>query len=498
MFVLEQLHQDYGKQLLKWKVLLVHAGGQSQRLPSAAVLGKIFTPLPLGSPIYQMLDMKLANYLPFLPRMGSGFLHVGSDTIEVFDLGPERFVWNWDRPGFTVSAQPASLEIGAGHGVYVVDQDGVSSSNRPTVQMLNTLEVLQKPSKQLMHDRGAVHNKDTYPWVYTDSVFYFDHDVGVKLKDFYQQHKPLNCEIDSYGDFLQSLGPKATIDYTKNVKNVSTVEPNLIATREKIFELLRSTPIHTVALNVSKFYHFGTMNEYMFNLCEDKYLAGELGFLRCAFSSTPDFQPSANTPKLAKLSGSLQGCIMHSVVASCSKVHEKSVIEYCDFRSPVNVKQNTLLSNCQYEEDDEIEVPEDSFLHTVPIIFKGSSYYVTAFFSLSDDIKKKLPFKEAGSLQFYGHSLSEFADRLNISLQDIFEGSQTCSLWSAKMFPAEATMSKSFVRSLSLLQAVQDVSKEPPNIGSKLYSMQDLMKLKNIDDMLNFRRILSDSIKAGL
>lgn len=34
------------------------------------------------------------------------------------------------------------------------------------------------------------------------------------LSQFYHQHKPLTCEIDAYGDFLQALGPDATSEVT--------------------------------------------------------------------------------------------------------------------------------------------------------------------------------------------------------------------------------------------------------------------------------------------
>lgn len=47
---LDKLVEIYGEdQLSKSKILMIHAGGFSQRLPSASVLGKIFTALPLGT-----------------------------------------------------------------------------------------------------------------------------------------------------------------------------------------------------------------------------------------------------------------------------------------------------------------------------------------------------------------------------------------------------------------------------------------------------------------
>ena len=48
LVVIEELEKIYQTRLNELKVLILHAGGYSQRLPSASMLGKIFTALPLG------------------------------------------------------------------------------------------------------------------------------------------------------------------------------------------------------------------------------------------------------------------------------------------------------------------------------------------------------------------------------------------------------------------------------------------------------------------
>ena len=75
-------------------MLLVHAGGYSKRLPNVSVIGKIFAAVPHGKrgilvesrlvynttphawfpgqPVFQMLEEKLAMYLPCLPTMAAG------------------------------------------------------------------------------------------------------------------------------------------------------------------------------------------------------------------------------------------------------------------------------------------------------------------------------------------------------------------------------------------------------------------------------------------
>ena len=49
LHAIEQLEKDLGSEFLsQCKILMLHAGGFSQRLPSASMLGKIFTAVPYG------------------------------------------------------------------------------------------------------------------------------------------------------------------------------------------------------------------------------------------------------------------------------------------------------------------------------------------------------------------------------------------------------------------------------------------------------------------
>ena len=63
------------------------SGDQLSNLHRTNVQHTFFSPLPIVSsgPPYQMLDLKLALYLPFLKAMEPGVFIAASDTIEVFD-----------------------------------------------------------------------------------------------------------------------------------------------------------------------------------------------------------------------------------------------------------------------------------------------------------------------------------------------------------------------------------------------------------------------------
>ena len=160
LHILRSLKTRYGADMDKLRTLLIHAGGYSKRLPSHSCSGKIFSPLPIAASdggLYQMLDLKLAMYRPFLAMMEPGGVFItASDDIEVFTMDTENLDTSLTA-GETVTAlaHPSSLFIGTTHGVYVM-----APERKQCVKTLQDvrpcLEVLQKPSVELMRERGAV------------------------------------------------------------------------------------------------------------------------------------------------------------------------------------------------------------------------------------------------------------------------------------------------------------------------------------------------------
>src|SRR6185503_5806471 len=103
------------------RILLIHSGGMSQRLPMYSALGKIFAPLPMLRPDGQIATLFDHLYLTLagLPeRLGPGMLVLAGDVFLVFD---HRQV-TAPPPGVTAISMRVHAEIGRGHGVFVSDE----------------------------------------------------------------------------------------------------------------------------------------------------------------------------------------------------------------------------------------------------------------------------------------------------------------------------------------------------------------------------------------
>ncbi len=209
--------------LPKDKRILVHAGGQSRRLPSYAVSGKILMPLPVlrwerGQRLSQtLMDLQLPLYRQMM-AMAPDTIHtmVVSGDVCVRATQPLPTIPDADVVCYGLWL-PASTA--KNHGVFV------SSRTTPTVLK----QMLQKPSVKTLNELQKDH--------------YYLTDVGVwMLSDRAVKMLMNRCEgraYDLYGEFGCSLGTEPTIDDAE----------------------LRELSVAILPLTGGEFYHFGTSRE---------------------------------------------------------------------------------------------------------------------------------------------------------------------------------------------------------------------------------------------
>ncbi|XP_070764999.1 fucose-1-phosphate guanylyltransferase [Enoplosus armatus] len=489
LYALQQLSDIYGKTLGSMRVILIHAGGLSQRLPSASALGKIFTAMPLGDPLYQMLELKLAMYVDFPSHMKPGVLVTCADDIELYSVAEDESV-RFDKPGFTALAHPSPLSVGTTHGVFVLDS--CEKSNYSEMENISCLHFLHKPSIDEMRDSGAVCKRQSScfslsdaEFVYTDSTYYVDFDTAKSLLNLLKELGHLDCEVDAYGDFLQALGSKATIDYTSNTANVTKEESSLVEIRQKIFHLLKGTPLNVILLNNSKFYHIGSTTEYLFHLTADAALRNELGLLSSAFS----LHMNENSE------GSSGSCIMYSVLDPSCSVGAGSVVEYSRLGAGASVGRSSIISSCWVSAG--LSVPDGVFMHSLCVSHKHQTRFVTVAFGINDNLKRSVDTPAyMEELKLCGFSLAECLSHWGLKNEVLmFSGdASSCSLWKACLFPVCSDPQSSFSMSLEMLQAVLSGSKFALPKDTKLMSMQESLQCKNLEEMLRFRKGLHEDI----
>ena len=232
------------------RCIILHAGGQSKRLPAYAVSGKVLTPIPVfrwerGQRLSQtLMDLQLPLYERMMEQAPARLttMIVSGD---VYIRAAERL---GDIPDADVVCYGLWLDasVAKNHGVFV--------SDRRTPNVLK--QMLQKPSTERLTEllKDHFYLTDIGIWMLSDRAVRLlmqrstdpsgktaGHD-NCQLSTDHCQLSTVNCQLkeyDLYSEFGCALGTNPTID-----------DPEL-----------RELSVAVVPLPGGEFYHFGTSRE---------------------------------------------------------------------------------------------------------------------------------------------------------------------------------------------------------------------------------------------
>jgi galactokinase/mevalonate kinase-like predicted kinase len=214
---------DFSQWLAQEKRIILHAGGQSKRLPSYAISSKILTPIPVfrwerGQQLSQtLLDLQLPLYERIMQQ--------APERLKTMIVSGDVYIRAAERLGQIPDADVVcyglwlDASIAKDHGVFV--------SDRRTPNVLK--QMLQKPSVECL----SALQKDHY--YLTDIGIWLLSDKAVKLLMKRSEGK----EYDLYSEFGCALGEEPIIDDAE----------------------LKELSVAIVPLPGGEFYHFGTSRE---------------------------------------------------------------------------------------------------------------------------------------------------------------------------------------------------------------------------------------------
>lgn len=309
------------------RVLLVHSGGDSKRLPQYSPVGKLFGVLPSRtSPraTTTVFDATMTLSAPWAECIGNGLLVASGDVVLKFDADKV----NWNRPGVTGVAMRLDVETGSHHGVYVVG-DG---------EQVYTF--LQKPSASEVKAAGGI---------LADGRLAVD--IGLLRFD-----PELTVALAHLTDFREL----PSVDLYDQVTRALTGQWKPASNAGRFWEELARivcSPERPVAFHCSvvdgEFIHAGT---------------------------TKSFRNLA--------SGS--GGVLDSVLGGGFKIGHDAVILECDLKEPVTVGRGAILHGLTGISSS-AEIPENTVVHQLPVEMPGISGWVIRAYGVEDDPKQALP-----------------------------------------------------------------------------------------------------------
>ncbi|WP_099463179.1 bifunctional fucokinase/fucose-1-phosphate guanylyltransferase [Parabacteroides provencensis] len=234
-WLLESCHKSEAKEMpfSEWlsadKRILLHAGGQSRRLPGYAPSGKVLTPIPVfrwarGQKLSQnLLSLQLPLYEKIMQKAPES-LHtlIASGDVYIRNSQPLQEIPEADVVCYGLWVEPA---LATNHGVFV--------SSRKSPDELGFM--LQKPSLEELGELAATHLflMDIGIWLLSDRA------VELLMERSYEQSDGMMKTYDLYSEFGLALGENPKI---------------------KDSELNKLT-VAILPLPGGEFYHYGTSRE---------------------------------------------------------------------------------------------------------------------------------------------------------------------------------------------------------------------------------------------
>ena len=380
-WLLEACHQkvtpdsDFLTWLGKEKRILLHAGGQSRRLPGYAPSGKILTPIPVfrwtrGQRLSQnLLSLQLPLYEQIMEKAPSS-LHtlIASGDVYIRAGQPLQTIPDADVVCYGLWVDP---NLAKNHGVFV--------SSRVTPDKLDFM--LQKPSVEELGKLMQTHLflMDIGIWLLSDRA------VSLLVKRSYKEGKL--SYYDMYSDFGLTLGE----------------HPRMMD------DELNKLSVAILPLPGGEFYHYGTSRELISStLAVQNLVNDQREIMHKKVKPHPAMFVQNAEVGYQLTSQNSEIWIENSCVGAGWNIHHQTIITGV----PVN--------------NWNLEVPSGVCIDVVPF---GESGYVARPYGFNDTFKGSLAKEET---YYQGMSVGEWCAVRGISVEEIENGHD---LQAARLFP---------------------------------------------------------------
>lgn len=413
------------------RILVIHSGGDSKRIPQYSTCGKLFSPVPRvlpGGQASTLFDEFMITTSMIPGRMQEGMLVMSGDVLLLFNA----LQIDTQFYGAAAISIKEYVETGKNHGVFLGDEkENVSKFlHKQSVENLKALGAVNRQNKVDLDTGAILMDRHMLKSLY--SLISTDNKPDQEKFDIFVNEK---ARISFYGDFLYPLAADSTLEDYKNEAPEGDFCEELIFCREKIWEVLKEYQLKLICLSPAEFIHFGTTRELRKLVTETVEDYTFLGWDRIV---------SANRKK-----GETGYALHNSFIDKTAVISSGAYLENAYLEKDVTVEKNSIVSGLQ--------VPEGSVLKK-NTVYHGlklkTGEFVIRIYGIDDNPKGDL----SGGGKFLNTDLQIFMDTFGIKKEELWEKEDT-SLWTANLFPACKTIKECMEFARILYGMVQMASK---------------------------------------
>jgi len=400
------------------RILVIHSGGDSKRVPQYSALGKLFSPVPHELPDGRsstLFDEFIIAMSSVASRIKEGMLLLSGDVLLLFN--PLQI--DYSGKGAAAISFKEKVETGKNHGVFLGGEDG------------NVCKTLQKQSIEALAECGAV-NERGYVDIDTGAVI-FSTDMVKSLATLISENGKINeqkyntyvndkVRLSLYADFLYPLATDATLENFYKEKPEGEFCDELTAARKVVWDTLRPYRMKLLRLAPAKFIHFGTTKEILELMSTGIESYKDLDWSRHINSSINESAAGYN-----------------SVLSNKAKIGNNCYLEVSYVHHGASVGDNVLLSYIDVHDE---TIPSDTVIHGLKL---KDGRFVARIYGVHDNPKEN---------KFFGITLCEFAEKNGIDCKE-FMADQNTTLWNAEIYPVCNTIKEALGAALNVYEMAQ-------------------------------------------
>ena len=372
------------------RILVIHSGGDSKRIPHFSACGKLFSPVPrelFNGRRSTLFDEIMIEACGVCGRVGTGMLVCSGDVLLLFN--PLQI--DYQGAEAAVFSVKESVDSGVNHGVYLRDDN------------MFVGEFLHKKSKDRLKKLGAV-DKNNKVDIDTGVVFmstpviselYSLVDTDEKFNKYVNDH----VRLSFYADFLFPMATNITLAQYRKETPEGDFSPELDQARTVIWKILNKFRMKMLCLSPASFIHFGTTKEYHKLMTEDIDDYRHLGWKRSVASNVNDPGRSYN----------------NSLIKTGAVIGKDTYIEDSIIGPDCVIGKNCIISSIELKN---ARIPNNSVIHALKL---NDGTFTVRFYGLADNPKNDL---------YFGKEIGE-------------------PLWTAKLFPVCDTVEEALDTVLS-------------------------------------------------
>ncbi len=403
----------------KKRILVIHSGGDSKRVPQYSACGKLFSPVPRELPNGKrssLFDEFIIGMSGVPGRIKEGMLLLSGDVLLLFN--PLQIDFSGEDAA-AISFKEY-VETGKNHGVFLMNENG------------NVGEFLHKQSVETLTAKGAVNEQDMVD-IDTGAIIFSSRLLNSLFELIGENGKTDSAKLDKfvnetsrlslYGDFLFPLAVNSTEEqYMKEAPEGEMCE-ELIECRKAVWEKLSRYNMKLLRLSPAEFIHFGTTRELRKLMTEEVYEREFLDWDSVVSCNLPDAE-----------------CAVHNVVLQeGTEVGESCYFENSFVQGKCKIGDGTILSgvtvcNC--------EIPSDVVLHGLK---QKNGRFVVRIYGINDNPKDT--FENCGS--FLSTTIARFAKKTDSDMSELWSG-KNHDLWTAALYPECDTMEEALSAALNV------------------------------------------------